>query len=77
MATFTEPKSFSTLKNMIAQINSSGHTDGYAVPNRFEVLITPPALLATKYHTQPQVVSLRCESISMPGRNLQFAVPCM
>ena len=70
MATFTEPKSFSTLKNMIAQINSSGHTDGYAVPNRFEVLITPPALLATKYHTQPQVVSLRCESISMPGRNL-------
>ena len=70
MAQFTEPKSFSTLKNMIAQINSSGHTDGYAVPNRFEVLITPPALLATKYHTQPQVVSLRCESISMPGRNL-------
>ena len=70
MATFTEPKSFTTLNNLIAQINSTGHTDGYAVPNRFEVIITPPIKMQPKYHTQPRVVSLRCESISMPGRNL-------
>ena len=70
MAQFTEPKSFSTLNNLIAQINSTGHTDGYAVPNRFEVVITPPEKLQVKYPSQPRVVSLRCESITVPGRNL-------
>ena len=56
--------------NLASAITSLHGKDGYAVPNRFEVIITPPIKMQPKYHTQPRVVSLRCESISMPGRNL-------
>jgi hypothetical protein len=61
----------STLKRAMAEILGN---EGYAVPNRFDVLILHPPKL--KYYINginPSVVSLRCESIDLPGRSLNAA----
>ena len=43
--------------------------EGYAVSNRFEVLIFPPTLLASA-PVDTKDISLRCKDITLPGRNL-------
>ena len=62
-ANFAEPNAYSSLEDAIASFHGK---DGHAVPNRFEVLITRPGSSAT----ESRAISLRCESINLPGRNL-------
>ena len=65
---FIEPAAFGDPMNAINEIISGFHTDnGYAVPNRFEVLITAPEKMG---QTAVRSVALRCESVNLPGRNL-------
>jgi len=63
------------------EIMSGFHSEnGYAVPNRFEVIITPPAKMGAITITNPvhgseresdiRSISLRCESVNLPGLNL-------
>ena len=52
--------------NLASAIASLHGKDGYAVPNRFEVIITAP----TPNYAEQKRVSMRCESINLPGRNL-------
>ena len=68
METFraAEPNASQTLQNAIASFHSG---NGYAVANRFEVLLLPPITLGPHY-ADFRNVSLRCESVSLPGRNL-------
>jgi len=81
VAQFVESGAFGNMNDIISTFHSD---DGYAVPNRFECLILPPLYVsATKrfghpaitFHSEPshneaRAVSLRCESTTMPGRNL-------
>ena len=60
---FPEPKAHSDLGHAIASFKSE---DSYATPNRFEVLITPPGASST----DARKVSMRCETVLLPGRNL-------
>ena len=63
------------------EIMSGFHTEnGYAVPNRFEVIITPPKKMGATTVYNPshgsdrghdvRSISLRCESVNLPGINL-------
>ena len=63
-AKFVEPNAYQTLQNASAEISHHG----YATPNRFEVLITPPKAFDTAETARR--ISLRCETINLPGRNL-------
>ena len=77
LAKFLEGTAFGVLNDILSGFHSE---DGYAIPNRFEVIITPPPKMGASTLTNPfhgserssdaRAVSLRCESISMPGRNL-------
>ena len=77
LAKFLEGTAFGVLNDILSGFHSE---DGYAIPNRFEVIITPPPKLGGGMVTNPfhgsergsdaRAVSLRCESITMPGRNL-------
>ena len=61
----------STLARAISEISNG---TGYAVPNRFDVLILPPGQLKVLTPgIDPAIVSLRCESIDLPGRSLNAA----
>ena len=76
-AKFLEGTAFGALNNILSEMHSE---DGYALPNRFEVIITPPPKMGTVSVTNPfhgserasdaRAISLRCETINMPGRNL-------
>ena len=56
-------------RNEIDAIMSSFRSDkGYAVPNRFEVSIFPPS--KSGLATQSAAVQMRCEDVTLPGRNL-------
>ena len=59
---FIEGTAFGVLNDILSTFHSD---DGYAVPNRFEVLIIPPGGSGGG-----REVSMRCESITLPGRNL-------
>ena len=61
---FLEPQGTNNLAKAIASLRGK---DSYAVPNRFDVLILPP-VIGRRFKAQE--VSLRCESILLPGRNL-------
>ena len=63
IARFLEGTAFGVLNDILSTFHSE---DGYAVPNRFEVLITRPRGSAS----ENRQVSMRCESVSLPGRNL-------
>jgi len=63
LARFLEGTGFGVLNDILSTFHSE---DGYAVPNRFEVLITRPKGSAS----ESRQVSMRCESINLPGRNL-------
>ena len=66
LARFIEGTAFGVLNDILSTFHSE---DGYAVPNRFEVLIHPPGgKLGSASDTRQ--VSMRCESINLPGRNL-------
>jgi len=83
LAQFVESGAFGDLNHVISTFHED---DGYAVPNRFETLILPPmnVTLDTSRHghvdtsysdpwltsNDARLVSLRCESTSMPGRTL-------
>ena len=63
LARFLEGTAFGVLNDILSTFHSE---DGYAVPNRFEVLITRPKGSAS----ENRQVSMRCESVNLPGRNL-------
>ena len=83
VAQFVESGAFGVLNDIMSTFRSD---DGYAVPNRFECLILPPinvtfnnsgAFESSVSYSDPwlqsndaRAVSLRCESTTMPGRNL-------
>ena len=77
VAKFLEGTAFGVLNDILSTFHSE---DGYATPNRFEVIITPPPKMGSIAITNPfhgserasdaRAISLRCESINMPGRNL-------
>jgi len=55
------------------EVISGFHTEnGYAVPNRFEAIITPPPNMGNNPLKQrlSRNISLRCESVNLPGLNL-------
>ena len=63
IARFLEGTAFGVLNDILSTFHSE---DGYAQPNRFEVIITRPQASAD----ENRQVSMRCESINLPGRNL-------
>ena len=63
LARFIEGTAFGVLNDILSTFHSE---DGYATPNRFEVLITRPG----GHASESREVSMRCESINLPGRNL-------
>ena len=63
LAKFLEGTAFGLLNDFLSTFHSD---DGYAVPNRFEVVINRPEGSSD----ENRKVSLRCESINLPGRNL-------
>ena len=75
LAQFLEAGAFGILNNLIGEHNSD---QGYGLPNRFEVLVFPPSSGqgAQKFgapkldDADARVVSLRCETATVPGRNL-------
>ena len=73
IAKFLEGGAFGVLNDILSTFHSE---DGYAVPNRFECLILPPisgsnsSFASGSLVGDPRAVSMRCESTTMPGRNL-------
>ena len=63
LARFIEGTAFGVLNDILSTFHSE---DGYAIPNRFEVLITRPKGSAS----ENRQISMRCESVNLPGRNL-------
>ena len=63
---FSEPNAYQTLAGAIASFHGK---NGYAPSNRFEVILQPPITLGKNY-ADWRTVSLRCETVSLPGRNL-------
>ena len=64
LARFLEGTAFGVLNDILSTFHSED--GGYAVPNRFEVIIARPKGSAA----ESRKVSMRCESINLPGRNL-------
>lgn len=65
----------STFDNKIGEFYSNFRKEGYTKTNRFEVLFNIPYILVpvkTQYNFSetPKLLSLRCESASVPGINL-------
>ena len=80
LAQFLETAAFGALNDILSGFHSN---NGYAVPNRFEAIIIPPSSIAknsskTEFSFWPlpqssstaRDVSLRVESVLLPGRNL-------
>ena len=77
LAKFLEAGAFGVLNDILSSFHSD---EGYAIPNRFEVLILSPpkrgggittnAYAGSERGSDARAVSLRCESIQLPGRNL-------
>ena len=83
---FEEPMSSNNLNNFVSTFHTN---EGYAQPNKYEVLIYPPPppkiadprkIAVTDYNPSKKFISevsndspkisLRCESVTLPGRNL-------
>jgi|TARA_R110002073_G_scaffold46863_1_gene127646 hypothetical protein len=77
LAKFLEAGAFGVLNDILSTFHSD---EGYALPNRFEVFILAPPkrgggptlsnYTGSERNSNARAVSLRCESISLPGRNL-------
>ena len=63
LAKFLEGGAFGVLNDILSEFHSE---DGYAIPNRFEVVILAPGAGSR----DSRKVSMRCETILLPGRNL-------
>ena len=78
---FIEAGAFGLLNDVLSLFHSN---NGYAQPNRFEILILPPSKRAlppnsggtnnifsgAERKSDIRSISMRCDSISLPGRNL-------
>jgi len=77
LSKFLEAGAFGVLNDILSTFHSD---EGYALPNRFEVLIlsspkrgggtTINPYASSERSSDARAVSLRCESINLPGRNL-------
>ena len=78
LAKFLEGGAFGVLNDVLSIFRSN---EGYAQPNRYEILILPPAGIAggggldnvfrgIERQSDVRNISLRCESVNLPGRNL-------
>ena len=84
LANFIEGAAYGVLNDLLGHLNSD---DGYASPNRFEVVLPTPAsnpstsggglfsIFQSFYagltgEADKRSISLRCESVSLPGRTL-------
>tara|TARA_Y100001951_G_C11246227_1_gene243542 strand:+ start:145 stop:888 length:744 start_codon:yes stop_codon:yes gene_type:complete len=61
---FPEPRAYSALNNWLADIRRA---ESYALPSHYDIIIDSPA------GGDARKVSLRCESIDLPGRSLNTA----
>ena len=61
LASFVESTAFGGINNFLSEFHSDS---GYALPSRYEVIIISPAA------GDARKVSMRCESIDLPGRSL-------
>ena len=61
LASFVESTAFGVLNDFLSEFRSN---NGYALPSRYEVIITSPAA------GDARKVSMRCESLDLPGRAL-------
>ena len=74
---FLEGAAFGVMNDILAGFRSN---DGYAQPNRYEVLILPPAKLGggqnqnifggMERQSDLRKISLRAQNVTLPGRNL-------
>ena len=77
LANFLEGTAFNILNDLLGVLNSD---EGYAHPNRYEVLLLPPVkrggggfenvFSGMERKSDIREISLRCESVQLPGRNL-------
>jgi len=65
---FLEATAFGALNTVLSHFLGGDGKDGYALPSRYEVIITPPGPIENGQAARK--TSLRCESISIPGVNL-------
>jgi len=65
LANFVESTAFGVINNFLSEFHSD---NGYALPSRYEVIITSPAA------GDARKVSMRCESLDLPGRALNTSV---
>jgi hypothetical protein len=65
LASFVESTAFGVLNNFLSEFHSD---NGYALPSRYEVIITSPAA------GDARKVSMRCESLDLPGRALNTSL---
>ena len=65
LAGFVESTAFGVLNDFLSEFRSE---NGYALPSRYEVIITSPA------EGNARKVSMRCESVDLPGRALNTSV---
>ena len=72
---FIEATSGNSIENVLSSFRTN---EGYAHPNRYEVTISPPkssaswpeSNLISHVRGDAQEIALRCESVTLPGRNL-------
>ena len=77
VAKFLEGGAFGVLNDVLSIFRSN---EGYAQPNRYEVLILPPmsrgggnldnVFKGKEKESNVRNISLRCESVNLPGRNM-------
>jgi hypothetical protein len=65
LASFVESTAFGVINNFLSEFHSD---NGYALPSRYEVIITSPAA------GDARKVSMRCESLDLPGRALNTSL---
>jgi len=65
LASFVESTAFGIINNFLSEFHDD---NGYALPSRYEVIITSPAA------GNARKVSMRCEAIDLPGRALNTSL---
>ena len=65
LASFVESTAFGVINNFLSEFHSD---NGYALPSRYEVVITSPAA------GDARKVSMRCEALDLPGRALNTSI---
>ena len=77
LPSFIEGAAFGVLNDLLSAFHSN---EGYAQPNRYEVLILPPAKVGgggqqnifsgAERQSDARAISLRAQNVTLPGRNL-------